>query len=95
NFDLLEEGLVLAYGAHMDSVEELNTIMKMSTYNAARMLDLQNYGLEVGCNADLTIFECQSPSEAIVGQAEKRYVIRRGQVIAENQRISKMCVPTN
>lgn len=95
NFDLLEEGLILAYGAHMDSVEELNTIMKMSTYNAARMLGLQNYGLEVGCNADLTIFECQSPSEAIVGQAEKRYVIRRGTVIAKNQRISKMCITTN
>jgi cytosine deaminase len=94
NFDLLEEGLILAYGAHMDTVEELNTIMKMSTYNAARMLGLQNYGLEVGCNADLTIFECQSPSEAIIGQAEKRYVIRRGMVVAENQRVSKMCVAT-
>ena len=95
NFDLLEEGLMLAYGAHMDSVEELNTIMKMSTYNAARMLGLQNYGLEVGCNADLNIFQCQSPSEAIVGQAEKRYVIRRGKVVAENQRISKLCMATN
>lgn len=94
NFDLLEEGLVLAYGAHMDSVKELNTIMKMSTYNAARMLGLKNYGLEVGCNADLTIFDCQSPSEAIIGQVEKRYVIRRGTVVAENQRISKMYVPT-
>ncbi len=40
NFDLLEEGLMLAYGAHMDSVDELNTIMKMSTYNGARMLGL-------------------------------------------------------
>ena len=91
NFDLLEEGLLLAYGAHMDTIEQLNTIMKMSTYSAARMLGLQKYGLEVGCNADLNIFECHSPSEAIVGQAEKRYVIRRGRIVAENLRISKGC----
>ena len=85
NFNLLEEGLILAYGAHMDTVEELETIMKMSTDNGARILGLKNYGLETGCYADFTIFDCQSPSEAIVGQAEKRYVIRRGEVLMENR----------
>ncbi len=88
NFDLLEEGLILAYGAHMDTVEELNTIMKMSTYNSARMLGLQNYGLEIGCDADFVIFDCQTPSAAIVGQVEKLYVVRKGKIVAENRRFS-------
>ena len=86
NFDFLEEGLIIAYGAHMDTVEELETILKMSTYNGAGILGLENYGLEAGCYADLIIFDCTSPSEAIVGQAEKLYVIRRGEVLVENQR---------
>lgn len=88
NMDMLEEGLILAYGAHMDSVEELNTIMKMGTYNGARMLGLKNYGLEIGCDADFVIFNCQTPSAAIIGQAEKRYVVRKGRIVAENQLIS-------
>ena len=86
NFNFLEEGLILAYGAHMDTVEELETILKMSTYNAARILGLEHYGLEAGCHADLNIFDCTSPSEAIVGQAEKLYVIGRGEILVENQR---------
>lgn len=85
NFNLLEEGLILAYGAHMDTIEELETILKMSTYNGARILGLENYGLSAGCYADLNIFECNSPSEALVGQAEKLYVIRRGEVLVENK----------
>lgn len=89
NFDLLEEGLILAYGAHMDTVGDLETIMKMSTYNGARILGLEKYGIEVGCHADLNIFDCQSPSEAIIGQAEKLYIIRRGKVLIENKRIFK------
>jgi cytosine deaminase len=80
--------LILAYGAHMDTVEELNTIMKMSTYNSARMLGLQNYGLEIGCDADFVIFDCQTPSAAIVGQVEKLYVVRKGKIVAENRRFS-------
>jgi cytosine deaminase len=81
NFDLLEEGLILAYGAHMDSVEELNTILTMSTYNAAAVLGLENYGCEEGCNADLVILNCHNPSEAIIGLPEKLYTIRNGKII--------------
>jgi len=85
NFNLLEEGLILAYGAHMDTINELETIMKMGTYNSACILGLEKYGIEAGCYADLNIFDCTSASEAIVGQAEKLYVIRRGEVLVENQ----------
>lgn len=89
NFDLLEEGLILAYGAHMDTIEELDTLLKMSTYNAARALRLQNYGLETGCNADLVVLDALSPSAAIVGQAEKYYVIKAGRLVAANRVVSE------
>lgn len=85
NFDLLEEGLILAYGAHMDTVEELNTLLRMSTSNAARALNLADYGLEPGCMADFVILEAPTPSAAIVGQAEKAYVVKHGRVMAINQ----------
>ena len=80
NFDLLEEGLILAYGAHMDSVEELETLLKMSTYNAARLMRLEGYGLQTGCQADFVVLDAPSPSAAIVGQAEKLYVFKAGRL---------------
>ncbi|OGO34361.1 MAG: hypothetical protein A2W35_19655 [Chloroflexi bacterium RBG_16_57_11] len=90
NFDLLEEGLVLAYGAHMDSIEELETILKMSTYNAARLMGLEGYGLKKGCQADFVILDAPSPSAAIIGQAEKLYVFKAGKLVAQNRRITQL-----
>ncbi len=88
NFDLLEEGLVLAYGAHMDSVEELDTLLKMATDHAARILGLARYGLQPGCQADLVALDAPSPSAAIVNQAEKLYVFKAGRLTAQNNRSS-------
>ena len=90
NFDILEEGLILAYGAHMDTVEELNTIMRMSTANAARALRLPHYGLQPRCAADFVILDAPTPSAAIVGQAEKAYVVKNGRIMATNQTISHL-----
>jgi cytosine/creatinine deaminase len=84
NLDLLEEGLILAYGAHMDTVKELETLMRMCTENAARVLHLNKYGLNVGDTADMVILDAVSPSAALVGQAEKLYVIKNGQLAAAN-----------
>jgi cytosine/creatinine deaminase len=92
NFDLLEEGVVLAYGAHMDSVNELDLLLKMSTYNAAEALRLKGYGLQVGCQADFVVLDAPSPSAAIVGQAEKLYVYKAGRLVAQNQRTSQICM---
>jgi cytosine deaminase len=90
NFDLLEEGLILAYGAHMDTVEELNTLLRMSTYNGAKALRLQEYGLEKGCQADLVVLDAPSASAAIVNQAEKRYIFKAGRLMAANQVINRL-----
>jgi cytosine/creatinine deaminase len=82
NFDLLEEGLILAYGAHLDTVDEFGTLLQMSTYNAARALHLAGYGLDVGCAADFVVLDAPSPSAAIVNHAEKNYVFKAGQLMA-------------
>jgi cytosine/creatinine deaminase len=95
NFDLLEEGLVLAYGAHMDSVSELDLLLKMSTYNAANVLGLKGYGLQMGCCADFVVLDAPSPSAAIVGQSEKLYVYKAGRLVAKNQRISQTYLNNN
>jgi cytosine/creatinine deaminase len=85
NFDLLEEALILAYGAHLDTVDELNLLLQMGTYNAAKAVRLQGYGLEVGCAADFVVLDAPSPAAAVVNQAEKNYVFKAGRVMATSQ----------
>jgi cytosine deaminase len=90
NFDLLEEGLVLAYGAHMDSVEELETLLKMCTLNPAKIMKLEHYGLEIGCRADFVVLDAYYPSAAIVNRSEKLLVFKSGRPVAVNRVINKL-----
>ena len=89
NFDLLEEGLILAYGAHMDTIDELETLLRMCTENAARALRLAGYGLRVGDRADLVVLDAPTPSAAVVGQVDKRFVIKGGRVVAAAGRVGE------
>lgn len=85
NMDLLEEALILAYGAHMDTVAELETLWRMATYHAARAIRLPDYGLAPGNSADMVLLDASTPSAAIAGQVEKLYVFKAGRLRATNQ----------
>jgi cytosine deaminase len=85
NLNPLEEALILAYGAHMDTVEDLETLLHMCTDRAANAIGLKNYGLEPGCQADLVVLEASTPSAAVVGQVEKRYVFKAGRLVSANR----------
>lgn len=84
NLNPIEEGLVLSYGAHMDSRQDLATLLKMSTYNGAKALGLENYGLQPGNNADLVVLDAFSAPAVIANQAEKLFVFKNGKLVAEN-----------
>ena len=90
NFNPLEEALILSYAVHMDTIEELNTLLKMSTFNGAKALGLEKYGLDAGCRADLVVLDVFSPSAAIVEQAEKNYVFKSGKLMAASRVISEI-----
>jgi cytosine deaminase len=53
------------------------------TTNPARIMGLEGYGLEPGCNGDLVLLQARDPIEAIRLKASRLAVVRRGQVIAE------------
>jgi cytosine deaminase len=85
NMDLLEEALILAYGAHMDTVEQLEALIQMGTYHAARALRLPDYGLAPGNVADMVLLDAPSASAAVVGQVEKLQVYKAGRLRACNE----------
>jgi cytosine deaminase len=54
------------------------------TVNAARILGLQDYGVAVGCRADLVLLDARDPIEAIRLRAARLAVVSRGRVIARS-----------
>lgn len=90
NGDMLEEGLLTAQVAQMVSRSDLETVFRMGTVNPAKALLLEDYGMEVGKQADLLIFDSESVASALMNQAARNYVIKKGKVVARNTRISEV-----
>jgi cytosine deaminase len=55
----------------------------MVTDDAARLLRLPDYGLAPGARADLVVLDAETGRDALREQAPRRWVLRRGRVVAE------------
>ncbi|MDF7671658.1 cytosine deaminase [Orbaceae bacterium ESL0721] len=79
---------VLHMGLHvcqMMGYEQINQGLDLITYNSAKTLHLQDYGIEVGKSANLVILPAENGFDAIRRQTGVRYSIRQGRIIAETE----------
>jgi cytosine deaminase len=81
--DMLEVAHMAIHIGHMTSREAMRFCYDAITSNPARIMGLESYGLEPGCNGDLVLLQAKDQIEAIRLKASRLAVIRRGQVIAE------------
>ncbi|SMB92042.1 cytosine deaminase [Thermanaeromonas toyohensis ToBE] len=94
NADMLEEALITAQVVQMGLPQELETVLRMGTYNAAQAAGLGKlYGLHPGAQADVVILDARDPAEAIITQATKLYVLKRGRVVAKNKKQVEIYLP--
>lgn len=84
--DMLEVAHMGLHVAHMTGVDEMRACFDAVTRNGARTLELEGYGLEPGCYADMVILQASNPIEALRTRAPRLQVIRRGKVIASTPR---------
>ncbi|NBP96004.1 MAG: cytosine deaminase, partial [Gammaproteobacteria bacterium] len=80
--DMLEVAQMGLHVGQMTGVDQTLAVFDAVTASAAKALNLEGYGIEVGCNADLVILQASDPIEAIRLRANRLFVIRRGRVIA-------------
>nr|WP_037447098.1 amidohydrolase family protein [Skermanella stibiiresistens] len=80
--DMLEVAHMGLHVAQMTSVDGMNACFRAVTENPAKLLGLEGYGLEVGCNADMVVLQARDPVEAIRLKATRLFVLRRGRVIS-------------
>ena len=78
----------------MTSREAMRYCFDAVTTNAAKIMGLEGYGLDVGCNGDLVVLQAADPIEAIRLKARRLFVVRRGKVIAESARaVTRLDLP--
>ncbi len=88
--DMLEVANITAHAAQMSTPDEIKTVFRMMTYNAARTLGvLHDYGV-VGKRADLVVIDAVSVKDAIRMQPDRRWVIKGGKIIAEGKSIRRL-----
>jgi len=58
--------------------EDVRACFNMITTNSARLMRLQEYGVEVGKSADLVVLDCPDPETAIAELAAPLYGFKRG-----------------
>jgi cytosine/creatinine deaminase len=80
--DMLEVAHMGLHIAQMTSQDGMRACFDAVTVNAARVLGLADYGLEVGRAADMVLLQARSPQEAIRLRATRLAVVRRGRVLA-------------
>jgi len=80
--DMLEVAHMGLHVAQMTSVAEIQRMFEAVTFNGAKTLGLEGYGLEPGCHGDLVILQAGNVHEALRLRPVRLYVIRRGRIIS-------------
>jgi cytosine deaminase len=92
--DMLDVAHMAVHVGHMTSREAMRYCFEAVTTNAAKIMGLKGYGLEIGCNGDLVVLQAADPIEAIRLKARRLFVVRRGKVIAESARaVTRLDLP--
>jgi len=82
--DQLELAFLAAHYWRMIFPHQFEKIFDLITYNAAKAMGIKDYGLAIGCRADIVVHEAESVKEALRMRLERPYVIKGGRIVAEN-----------
>jgi cytosine deaminase len=78
--DMLQIGNMLAHVAQFGTPENQQAILSMGTYNAARAIGMEDYGLAVGKRADIVILDTYMVADALLDIPARSWVVKRGKV---------------
>jgi cytosine deaminase len=85
NTNMIHNAVLTAYACHMATAEDFETTLKLCTVNAADIMKLPAYGLNVGSFADIAVLDAADAEEALANQATVTHVFKRGRLVATNE----------
>jgi cytosine deaminase len=80
--DMLDRAKVIGMKNGLRSDIELAHVLHVVSQGGADVMRLENYGLKVGCNADLTLLAGETLAHAVVDIAPRPLVLKAGHVTA-------------
>lgn len=83
--DMLEVAHMAVHVGQLTGVSQMKSMFKAVTENSAKVMHLEGYGLEIGCNGDMVILQAKDELEAIRLRPARLFVIRRGKVISKTE----------
>jgi len=89
---MLEIAFLCSHLLWMTSLRDMEILYDMVTRMAGKAMNIKNHKIEVGAPANLVVLNAENVYEAILYQAEPRYVISRGRIVAENEEITRFHV---
>jgi cytosine/creatinine deaminase len=81
--DMLDVAFMALHVAQMTSPADMRRCYRMVTETSAKIMGLDDYGLDVGKLASLVVLDAGDPIEAIRLRAGRRAVIAKGKLVAE------------
>ena len=82
--DMVEAASLALHFTYMSGREEIAEMLRCATERGARTLGVEDeYGIEEGKPADLVVYDAPSALEVLRLHPPRRWVIRRGRVVAE------------
>ncbi len=88
--DMLDVMNFTVHMAHLATPRGFETAFDIGTFNGARTLRLDRYGIAVGNPANMLVFAGRTAHEVIQMQSDRNYVISKGQVVCETNRTSTL-----
>jgi len=85
--DMLEVAHMGLHVAQMTSQKGIRACFDAVTTNAAKVMHLQGYGIEPGCDASFVLLQARDPIEAIRLRANRLKIWKKGKVVAETPEV--------
>lgn len=82
--DMLDRARIIGMRNGLRSDRELERLLRVVSQGGADVMRLANYGLDVGCKADLTLVSGETLAHAVVDVAPRPLVMKSGHITARN-----------
>lgn len=80
---MIQAAFLLMHTGHMNGSAQVQQLFDMLTINSAKTMHLDNYGINIGNQADLVIYDAKTEDDILRLQSECTHVIRKGNIICE------------
>jgi cytosine/adenosine deaminase-related metal-dependent hydrolase len=64
--------------------DEVEMGLDVCTFGGAKVMKSINYGLDVGCDADIVMMPAEAIAHAVVERPAKRTVFKKGRIVAKD-----------